>query len=69
MEDSFKVGDEVQWSWQGGKVRGKVTHVHHADFTFMGRQRRASKTEPQYEVESDRTGNKAAHKGSALSKI
>jgi len=68
MTASFKVGDHVQWNAESGRVSGKVTKVHKQDFEFMGRTRRASSEEPQFEVQSDKTGHKAAHKGDALTK-
>lgn len=67
MTTSFKVGDHVRWNSEAGHVTGTVTKVHKADFAFMGRTRRASSDEPQYEVKSDKTDHVAAHKASALS--
>ena len=68
MATRFKVGDHVTWNSEAGHIHGKVTKVHKQDFEFMGRTRRASGDEPQFEVESDKTGHKAAHKGDALTK-
>ena len=68
MAASLKVGDHVQWNSEAGRITGKITKVHKQDFEFMGRTRRASAEDPQFEVESDKTGHKAAHKGDALSK-
>ncbi|MDF4004055.1 DUF2945 domain-containing protein [Luteibacter sp. PPL552] len=67
MTTSFKVGDHVRWNSEAGHVTGTVIKVHKADFEFMGRTRRASSDEPQYEVKSDKTDHVAAHKASALS--
>ncbi len=64
--DRYKVGDHVQWSFRGGRTAGKIVKVHVADFEFMGRMRRCSKDKPQYEVESEQTGNHALHYGDAL---
>ena len=69
MAEHLKVGDRVRWNSEVGHVEGKITRIHKKDFEFMGRDRRASEDEPQYEVESDKTGHKAAHKGDALNKI
>ena len=66
MSKRFKVGDHVRWNSEVGHVIGDITKVHTSDIEFMGRMRRCSKDEPQYEVESDRTENHAMHKGSAL---
>jgi hypothetical protein len=69
MSSAFKVGDHVKWNSDVGHITGKVTKVHHQDFQFLGRSRKASADEPQYEVCSDKTGRSAAHKGSALNKV
>jgi len=68
MTATLKVGDHVTWNSEAGHVTGKITKVHKKDFEFMGRTRRASSEEPQFEVESDKTGHKAAHKADALKK-
>ncbi|MFA4912584.1 MAG: DUF2945 domain-containing protein [Burkholderiaceae bacterium] len=68
MATPFKVGDHVQWNSEAGRISGKITKVHKQDFEFMGRTRRASAEAPQFEVESEKTGRKAAHKGDALTK-
>lgn len=65
----FKVGEHVSWDSDVGRVRGKVTKMHTKDFQFIGKMRRASAEEPQYEVKSDKTGHLAAHKESALRKL
>ncbi|MBD8010896.1 DUF2945 domain-containing protein [Microbacterium sp. NPDC077391] len=66
MTRRYRVGDHVSWNSEAGRVRGRITTVHTADFEFKGRTRRASDDEPQYEIKSDRTDHIAAHKGSAL---
>ncbi len=38
-------------------------------FTFAGQKFNASTEEPYYIVESDKTGARAAHKGSSLNKL
>lgn len=65
----LKKGDHVKWRFQNGETHGIITKIYTKDFVFMGRQRRASETEPQYEVMSEKTGKTAAHKASALKKI
>lgn len=69
MTNEFKVGDRVRWNSEGGQVEGKVTKVHTKDVEFLGRTRRCTPDDPQYEVTSDKTGNDAMHKGSALTKL
>ena len=66
MTRRYKVGEHVSWNSEAGRVRGRITKVHTADFEFMGRTRRASDDDPQYEIKSDKTDHVAAHKGSAL---
>lgn len=65
----LKKGDHIQWKTQNGDTHGIISKVHQKDFVFMNRQRRASESEPQYEVTSKKTGKKAVHKASALKKI
>lgn len=69
MVAEFSVGDHVSWNSEAGRVSGKIIKVHTADFEYKGHTRRASKDEPQYEIQSDKTDHIAAHKGSALRKI
>ncbi|MFS2241022.1 DUF2945 domain-containing protein [Microbacterium sp. OR16] len=66
MTRRYKVGEHVSWNSEAGRVRGRITKVHTSDFEFMGRTRRASDDDPQYEIKSDKTDHVAAHKGSAL---
>ena len=68
MTRKFKVGDHVTWNSEAGHVRGKIIKVHTRDFDFKGYTHHASKNDPQYEIQSDRTDHVAAHKGSALQK-
>lgn len=65
----FKVGDHVSWNSEAGRVSGKIIKVHYSDFDYKGHTRRASREDPQYEIESDKTDHIAAHKEGALSKV
>lgn len=69
MSERYEVGDHVGWNSEAGRVSGTITKVHTRDFEYKGRRRRASEDEPQYEIESDKTGHIAAHKGGALTRI
>ncbi|MAL97670.1 DUF2945 domain-containing protein [Hydrocarboniclastica marina] len=69
MSRKFKVGDHVRWNSEVGHVTGKILKVHTADTEFMGRMRRASPAEPQYEIKSDKTDHVAMHKEGALEKV
>jgi hypothetical protein len=68
MADKLKKGDKVAWNTSQGKTRGtvvrKVTGTAHA----KGHTAKASSGEPQYEVESDKSGERAIHKPGALRK-
>ena len=65
----FKVGDPVRWNSEAGHVTGRIVAVHTHDTEFMGRTRHCSAQRPQYEIESDKTGHRAMHYGSALEKV
>jgi len=65
----FATGDHVEWNSEAGTVKGVIRAVHTRDVEFKGRTRRCSPDQPQYEIESDKTGHMAMHKGSALRKL
>lgn len=69
MSGKFKVGDHVKWNSEAGYVSGHVIKVHTGDVEYKGHTRRASRDDPQYEIQSDKTDHIAMHKGSALRKI
>ncbi|MCP3055783.1 DUF2945 domain-containing protein [Aurantimonas marianensis] len=66
---TFSVGDHVSWNSEAGRVSGKIIKIHPKDFDYKGHRRRASKEDPQYEIQSDKTDHIAAHKGGALTRI
>jgi hypothetical protein len=68
LAQSFKVGDEVTWNSEAGRVSGTITKVHRQDFDWKGYTHRASEEDPQYEIKSGKTDHVAVHKGSALTK-
>ncbi len=68
MAAQFKVGEKVSWNSQAGRTFGTIKKIHTKDFDFKGRTHRATESDPQYEVESGKTGHIAAHKGTALNK-
>jgi hypothetical protein len=69
MPQSFQIGDHVSWNSEAGRVRGTIIKVHRRDFTYKGYTHHATREEPQYEIQSDKTDHIAAHKGSALRKL
>ncbi len=68
MADLSK-GDRVSWGTSQGRTQGTVVEKKVKDFTFEGQKFTASSDEPAFIVESEKTGAKAAHKGSALRKL
>jgi hypothetical protein len=66
---TFKRGDRVTWNSEAGWVTGIVQKKVTSEIVFKGYRRHASKDEPQYIIQSDKTDHIAIHKGSALKKI
>ena len=64
----LKKGDEVTWESHGGTAVGKVKRKITSDTKAGGRKVKASKDDPQYLVQSDKSGGEAVHKPSALKK-
>jgi hypothetical protein len=69
MSKDLKKGDRVSWNTSQGRTHGTVVEKKTKDFQFAGQHFTASADEPAYIVESEKSGDKAAHKGSALSKL
>ncbi|TPW74250.1 DUF2945 domain-containing protein [Schumannella soli] len=69
MSSDLKIGDRVSWSTSQGRTHGKVVERKTKDFQFDGQKFTASADEPAFLVESEKTGAKAAHKGSALRRL
>ncbi len=65
----LKKGDRVSWNTSQGRTQGTITERRTSDFDFEGQHFTASDDEPAFIVESEKTGKKAAHKGSALNKL
>ena len=66
MATRFKVGDHVSWNSEAGRVSGRIVQVHAKDVDWKGYVHHASKDDPQYEIESDKTDHVALHKRTAL---
>lgn len=69
MKHAFKVGDHVRWNSEAGHVSGKIIKVHTRDVDYKGHTHRCTESDPQYEIQSDKTDHIAMHKGAALSKM
>lgn len=65
---SLKKGDRVEWETPQGKTAGKVVKKLTSRTKIKGHEVAASKQEPEYLVESEKSGGKAAHKPEALKK-
>ena len=69
MTKELSKGDRVSWNTSQGRTRGTVQQKKTADFEFAGQHFTASDEEPAYIVKSEKSGDEAAHKGSALRKL
>ena len=67
-EKKLRKGDKVEWDSHGGTAVGKVKKKITSDTEAGGRTVRASEDEPQFLVESDKSGGTAVHKPGALRK-
>jgi hypothetical protein len=63
MVRAFKVGDQVSWNSEAGRVRGTILRVHTRDVNYKGYVHHASPDDPQYEIKSDKTDHVALHRG------
>ena len=66
MADDLHTGDHVSWQSHGNTTEGTVQRKITKETEASGRSVKASKDEPQYEVESDKSGKTAVHKPGAL---
>lgn len=67
-EKSFKTGDTVKWDHSQGTTTGKVVRKLTRPMKIKDHKVAASSDNPEYLVESDKTGARAAHKPSELRK-
>ena len=65
---SLHKGDQVEWETSQGKTHGKIVRKLTAPRMIKGRKVAASKGNPEYLVESEKSGEQAAHKPQALKK-
>ncbi|NKL32424.1 DUF2945 domain-containing protein [Rhizobium leguminosarum bv. viciae] len=69
MPKQLKRGDEVSWNTRQGKTEGRVVKKQSGPTKIKGHSVNASKAEPRYIVESDKSGKRAAHKPDELRKL
>ena len=67
-DKTFKAGDTVKWDHSQGTTQGKVIKKVTSPTKIKGHKVAASKDSPEYIVQSDKTGAKAAHKPTELRK-
>ena len=68
MAKDLRKGDKVEWETSQGKTTGKVVKKQTTPTTIKDHPVKASTSDPQYIVESTKTGKRAAHKPEALHK-
>lgn len=68
MTKTLRKGDKVSWDSSGGHSVGKVVRKVTSTTHIKGHKVAATNEYPQYIVESDESGKRAAHKPDALSK-
>lgn len=67
-DKGFEKGDKVSWKSHGGTAEGEVVGEITSETEAAGRKVKASEEEPQYLVESEKSGGRAVHKPGALKK-
>jgi hypothetical protein len=68
MANSFKKGDKVEWNTSQGRTSGTVKQKLTSPTDIKGHHVAASQDNPEYLVESGKSGGQAAHKPGALRK-
>ena len=68
MTQEFKQGVRVKWNSPQGETYGKVKKRLTSTENVGGQKVNASNDDPRYVVESENSGNEAAHKPDSLSK-
>ncbi len=69
MTKELKPGDKVKWKSHGGEAVGHVVKKLTKPTTIKGHKAAASKDNPEFLVESEKSGGQAAHRPDALRKI
>lgn len=69
MAQKLKQGDKVEWQTSQGKTAGTVKKKLTAPLKIKGHQVAASDDNPEYLVESEKSGDEAAHKPESLKKV
>lgn len=65
---TLKAGDKVKWDTPQGETKGTVVKKETGTTKAKGHKAKASADNPEYRVESDKSGKEAVHRGEALKK-
>ena len=66
MSEKLRKGDKVSWNTSQGETVGSVVKKQTAPTKIKGNEVKASQSDPQYIVESEKSGKRAAHKPEQL---
>ncbi len=69
MTQNLKSGDKVEWETSQGKTTGTVKKKLTAPMKIKGHKVAASEDNPEYLIESEKSGAQSAHKPETLKKI
>ena len=69
MSHRLKIGDRVTWNTPQGMTTGTVVRRIIRDTEVDGLAVAASKDDPHYEVESEKSGQHAVHSADGLEKV
>lgn len=69
MAEKLKKGDKVEWETSQGKTKGTIKKKLTEPMKIKDHTVAATEDNPEYLVESDKSGDEAAHKPEALKKI
>ncbi len=68
MREQFRKGDKVVWNTSQGSTEGTVVRKQTTPTKIKDHEVKASKSNPEYIVESSKSGKRAAHKPDGLRK-
>lgn len=69
MAEKLKKGDKVEWETSQGKTKGTIKKKLTEPMKIKSHTVAATEDNPEYLVESGKSGDEAAHKPKALKKI
>lgn len=69
MPEKLKKGDKVEWNTSQGKTTGTVKKKLTSPIDIKDHHVAASKDNPEYLVETEKSGKEAAHKPESLKKV